>query len=188
MKSISKVICLAGLIDVTLACSFTSATPTPYPTYTPNPTYTPYPTDTTTPYPTYTLYPTYTSEASLTPTPSFPFALTSEKFHETDDLGPECDQELGSTWRVADWNDILAYTQAGNSIEGFVSTLSLKEETIYLLTYNGERWYRELRHYYIEFHNHNLPPGFLDHANIDNHYIDLGSWYGLEAQILCYRG
>jgi hypothetical protein len=187
MKSISKVISLAGLIAVTLACGMVSVVPTPYPTYTPNPTYTPYPTDTPTPYPTYTLYPTYTPEASLTPTPSFPFALTIKKYHETDNLESACGQELGSMWRIADWNDILAYSQAGNSIEGFVSALALKEITIYLVTNNGESWYSGQRHYYMEFHNHNLPSGFWSHADIDNHYIDLGSWYGLEAEILCYK-
>jgi hypothetical protein len=113
--------------------------------------------------------------------------LTIEKYHETENIESACGLDLGSMWQTADWNDILAYSQAGNSIEVFVSALALTENNIYWVTYNGEGWYSGQRHYYIEFHNHNLPNGFFSHADIDNHYIDLGSWYGLEAEILCYQ-
>jgi hypothetical protein len=114
--------------------------------------------------------------------------LTIEKYHETDNIESACGLELGSMWRLADWNDLLAYSQTGNSIEAFVSALALKKNTVYLITNNGERWYSRGRHYYIELHNHILPNGFFSHADIDNHYIDLGSWSGLNAEILCYKG
>jgi hypothetical protein len=113
--------------------------------------------------------------------------LTIEDYHETDNIESVCGLELGQMWQIADWNDILAYYQAGKSIESFVSTLALTENSIYLVTNNGERLYSGQRHYFIELHNHNLPNSFLSHADIDNHYIDLGSWYGLEAKVLCYK-
>lgn len=65
--------------------------------------------------------------------------------------------------------------------------IALTENTSYLVTNNGERWYSEQRHYFTEPHNHNLPDGWLSHADIGDHYIHLGFWHGLEAEILCYK-
>jgi hypothetical protein len=181
MKSISITLFIAVILAMMLACSTSGATPTAYPTYTSYPTYTQEPPPTPT-----IPAPTNTPEPSPTPTPTFPFALTDERFHETEDIGPVCALELDPRWRIADWNDILAYYQVGNSIEAFASTLALTEDNLYLVTYNGERWFNALRHYFIAFHNHNLPIGFLAHADIADHFIDLGSWHGLEAQVLCF--
>jgi len=128
-----------------------------------------------------------TQTAQAMPTPLFPFALTNKTYHETDDFSSACSQELGSSWRTADWNDFLQQSQAGNSIPDIISTLALEKNTPYLLTYNGEGWYDGQRHYFLEFHNHILPGGWLSHANIEDHYIDLGSWDGLDSQVLCAR-
>jgi hypothetical protein len=128
-----------------------------------------------------------TQTAQAVPTPAFPFSLTNKKYHETDDFSSACSDELGSQWRTADWNDFLLQSQAGNSITDVISTLALAKNTPYLLTYNGESWYNGQRHYFLEFHDHVLPGGWLSHANIDDHYIDLGSWYGLDSQVLCTR-
>jgi hypothetical protein len=119
---------------------------------------------------------------------SFPFALTGEKYHETDaGIESACSLELGSTWKTADWNDISAYSQGGNSIQDLVSTLVLSANTPYLVTYNEEGWFSTQRHYIFELHDHTLPRGWLSHQEIDDHYVDLGSWYGLDAQILCHK-
>jgi hypothetical protein len=128
-----------------------------------------------------------TQTAQAMPTPLFPFGLTNKKYHETDDFSSACSEELGSLWRTADWNDFLHHSQAGNSIPDLISTLALVKNTPYLLTYNGEGWYTGNRHYFLELHNHILPGGWLSHANIDDHYIDLGSWYGSDSQVLCTR-
>jgi hypothetical protein len=120
-------------------------------------------------------------------TAPFPFKLTTEKYQETDNIEFACGLEYGSDWRIADWTDISAYVQEGNSIETFVSTLALVERSSYLVTKDGERWYSGERHYFMEPHNHNLPDGWLSHADIDDHYIDLGSWHGIELEVLCYN-
>jgi hypothetical protein len=119
---------------------------------------------------------------------SFPFALTVEKYHETDNLEFACGLEQGSGWRMADWQDILDYAEGGGGIEALSSALGLQEDTSYFVSLDGQRWYSGERHYLIELHKHNLPDGWLSHADIDDHYLDLGSWYGLESQVLCTRG
>jgi hypothetical protein len=118
---------------------------------------------------------------------SFPFALTVAKYPETGDLGSACSLEFGSTWQIADWMDVIEYSQAGNSAEVIVSTLALTANNPYWVTYNEQGWFSAQRHYFLEFHNHILPGGFLAHEEIDNHYLDLGSWYGLQVPVLCHN-
>jgi len=36
-------------------------------------------------------------------------------------------------------------------------------------------------------HNHALPDGWLAHAELDDHYLDLGSWYDMEIPVLCIQ-
>ncbi len=155
----------------TLACQVLSS-PTPLPTYTPAPTYTP--------------YPTLTPESQNNGPGGFPFALTIKTFAETDEIEMACTEALGGGWRLADWLDIQAFFQAEGSLDAFLAAMS--GQTSFLLSFEGERWYSEQRHYFGEIHEHNLPDGWLSHADIDEHNIDLGSWYGLEAPLLCFLG
>ncbi|MCK4736013.1 MAG: hypothetical protein KAT65_26395, partial [Methanophagales archaeon] len=43
------------------------------------------------------------------------------------------------------------------------------------------------RHYFMTRHDHNCPGSFLVHDDIENHFIDLGSWYNLEMHVLCIK-
>jgi hypothetical protein len=36
----------------------------------------------------------------------------------------------------------------------------------------------------MERHDHAVPSGWLVHDNINNHFLDLGSWYGLRMRVL----
>jgi hypothetical protein len=128
-----------------------------------------------------------TQTAQAMPTAVFPFSLTTKLYHETDDFTLACSHKFGTQWRTADWNDFLLRSQAGNSIPDIISTLALVKNTPYLLLYDNEGWYTKQRHYFLEFHDHVLPSGWLSFANIDDHYIDLGSWYGMDAQVLCIK-
>jgi hypothetical protein len=177
MRRVGVLTAIFTLVAVTLACqSLSLGEPTPHPTYTPAPTYTP--------------FPTLTSEASDAGSQAavFPFALTRNTYAETDALENKCSLALGEGWRLADWQDIRDYVQAGNAIESFAAALALEANSPYLVTYQGERWHTEQRHYLIEWHDHNLPDGWLSHEDINRHYLDLGSWFDLEASLLCYRG
>lgn len=42
------------------------------------------------------------------------------------------------------------------------------------------------RHYFVGRHDHILPPGFLDHDNLNNHQLSLGSWHGRGGYAICY--
>lgn len=155
------------LVLVTLACqSLSSVEPTPYPTYTPYPTFTPIP------------------ETELESAP-FLFAATKSTYPETGEIVGACVEALGPGWRVADWNDISALAETDMPATAFVSELGDFEQL--WVTFNGEEWYSQQRHYFIEVHKGDLPEGWLSHADLQDHYLDLGSWYDLELSVLCYQ-
>ena len=139
-----------------------------------------------TPLPTYTPYPTYTPEPQSVGAGGFPFALTIKTFSETDEIEEACGKALGTNWRLADWLDIQDFYQAEGSLAVFKA--ALEGHTSFMLSFEGERWYSEQRHYFGEVHKHELPDGWLSHADIDDHFIDLGSWSGLDAPLLCFLG
>jgi len=173
MKRSTIIYPLLALSIAILACQVLStADPTPLPTYTPPPTYTP--------------YPTLTPESQSAGAGGFPFALTIKTFSETDEIEDACGEALGSEWRLADWLDIQDFYQTEGSLDAFIA--ALEGHTSFMLSFEGERWYSEQRHYFGEVHEHDLPDGWLSHADIDEHYIDLGSWSGLDAPLLCFLG
>jgi hypothetical protein len=102
----------------------------------------------------------------------FPFAATSSSVAHNADMEAAVIAELGPQYRVADWNDIVSYYDSG-------SDMSLLTEVITSRMWvyrNGAKYYSSSRHYFINLSNHSTPSGFLVHAHIDNHLIDLGSW------------
>jgi hypothetical protein len=112
------------------------------------------------------------------------YQLTEQTYLETEDLASKARAEFGSDYEICDWNDLLEDIA---EIENICNELGIEDREVAFVTHDGNRWYNEQRHYYIERHNHNKPIGFLSHADIDNHFIDLGSWYNIRMPILCIR-
>jgi len=55
-----------------------------------------------------------------------------------------------------------------------------------LVSKDGERFLEGTkRHCIAKWHGHNLPSYFWSHDDIDNHLIDLGSWYDMKEHVLC---
>jgi|GEM_PF-6537404 len=117
------------------------------------------------------------------------FKKTINNYSETDNLEQAVVNEFGSNYRIADWNDVVSYCQT-NSPEQFINNLNwqLGEENSFMVIWNGQHFYNNgTRHFYISRFDHNKPSHYLAHDNIDNHHIDLGSWYGLNMPILCVK-
>ena len=131
--------------------------------------------------------------------------VSYQKFHvvvhnldETEDLKAECKAHLGEGVRLADWNDILAYYQAGGSIADFITELKIPLEygnpedmeaipnTAYRISRNGELRWQGDRHYFFARHDHVKRADFLAHDDIDNYLLSLGSWFGKGGFALCY--
>ena len=141
-----------------------------------------------------------TAEPMLTPVVSYQkFHVVSHNLDETDDLKAECKKQLGAGVRLADWNDILAYHQAGGSMADFIAELEIPLEYLnpgdmepipnagYRISWNGElRWQNGNRHFFFARHDRIKRAGFLAHDNIDNYLLSLGSWFGTGGFALCY--
>ena len=141
-----------------------------------------------------------TAEPVLKPVVSYQkFHVVSHNLDETQDLKAECKKQLGAGVRLADWNDILAYHQAGGSMADFIAELEIPLEyvnpwdmqaipnTAYRISRDGELWWGNgNRHYFFARHDHVKRGDFLAHDHIDNYLLSLGSWFGTGGFALCY--
>ena len=126
------------------------------------------------------------------------FHVITHNLDETEDLKVECKAQLGEGVRLADWNDIVAYVEAGGSLDDFIEALKIQLEyvkpedmdpipnTSYRISMNGELHWAGDRHYFFARHDHKLRGDFLAHSNIDNYRLSLGSWFGTGGFALCY--
>ena len=126
------------------------------------------------------------------------FHVVAHNLDETGDLKAECENQLGPGLRLADWNDILAYSRVGGSMADFIAELKIPLEygnpgdmeaipnTGYRISRNGKLRWRGDRHYFFARHDHVKRADFLAHDNIDNYLLSLGSWFGKGGFALCY--
>ena len=114
------------------------------------------------------------------------FRVTRGVYGEKSDLTKAISDEFGPDYRLADWNDILKYT---DHIEEWADAIGLREgeEHSLLVSRNERRFWNGPRHYYISRFNGDKPPHYLAHDSIGKHYICLGSWYGIEYRVLAVR-
>ena len=130
------------------------------------------------------------------------FHVIAHDLDETENHDAACKGQLGSSVRLADWNDIVAYYNGGGSLPSFSEGLKLGVygEALaagelageYRLSANGASIWPDWqahgldRHYFLARHDHSRPDYFLAHADLDNHHLSLGSWYGRGGYALCY--
>ena len=130
------------------------------------------------------------------------FHVIAHDLDETQSHDGACKAQLGSSARLADWNDVVAYYDGGGSLPAFIAGLKLGVygEALtagqlaggYRLSANGHSVWPERqahgldRHYFVARHDHSRPDYFLAHADLDNHHLSLGSWYGQGGYALCY--
>jgi hypothetical protein len=111
--------------------------------------------------------------------PSFSFAcegfeITSGEYHYSDNLNDRIQNEFGSGYRVADWNDLKQIAD----LEGWLSCMSFSDNQRFMVTKNGESMYSSNRQYYVKYAADGDPGGsFLVHAQIGGKLF-LGSWDG----------
>jgi len=121
--------------------------------------------------------------ANATPSPTYPYALTSGTYAATDNLTTDCQAEFGSGAQVADWNDIKAqYGGSVAAIANFCNSIGLAVSNTSSFTdawvVNGTSAFFSgtTRHFLVERHNGTPVTSFLVHDTIQSNYLDLGSW------------
>ena len=108
------------------------------------------------------------------------FKVTPTKYSIYDDLDGVCKNTFGQNYRLADWNDIVTHYNNGAPPDDILA------EGHVFVSRNGDEFWSGDRHYIGSRNNHSPHPGYLSHANIDNHLFDLGSWYS-DYCVLCYN-
>lgn len=114
------------------------------------------------------------------------FKVTSRSYIDTADLDQAVKSEFGNDYKVADWNEIKAYS--GNDVQGWANSIGMNHNDYYFVTWNGQGfWNGGNRHYFITRFDGTVDPGYLVHDQIGNNLITLGSWYGDQERILAIR-
>ena len=99
------------------------------------------------------------------------FRITRAKANYPEEAVAAVQDEFGSEWRIADWNDLKEAWSAHED-----SITSVFEAGASIVTRNGEAQWGD-RTYFVEDHNGSKPSYFLAHDELGGHEISLGSWY-----------
>ncbi|MDE0399882.1 MAG: tetratricopeptide repeat protein [Candidatus Poribacteria bacterium] len=117
------------------------------------------------------------------------FHVIAHDLDEKGNLKAACKEKLGVGVRLADWNDLVAYHEAGGSLSELIANLKIPIEAPnspqYRISMNGKLLWQG-RHYFVARHDHTKREGFLAHDNIDGYHLTLGSWFGKGGFVLCY--
>jgi len=109
------------------------------------------------------------------------YVATPESYSEkTPNLDAVCISTFGSEYRLLDWNEITSGPE-------FIAATNMQPDEGFLVQWNGQRFFDQTRHFFMARHDHNPPGNFMIHADIDNSLLDLGSWYGINMRVACYR-
>ncbi|HBE40416.1 MAG TPA: hypothetical protein DDW27_04300 [Bacteroidales bacterium] len=109
--------------------------------------------------------------------------ISSGSYPETANLIEKIHSELGSNYSIGDWNDLKAIS----NIIVWISCMGLKEDQQFMITSNGNHFWSGSRHYFVHYSPDGKPfSSFLVHEQIGN-ILFLGSWYGLNLNILAKK-
>jgi len=114
------------------------------------------------------------------------FAVTQYDYGYRQNWQHAINNELGNEYRVADWNDLIAYYESGGNLSTLFRSLGISERESVFVTRNGASHFSNNRAYFASFHRHNRPPNYLDHDGLNRNEISLGSWDG-NRRILVIR-
>ena len=106
--------------------------------------------------------------------------LSSGQHSEKENLAEKIRIEFGNNYTVADWADLKSI----QNIDLWISCMGLKKGQTFMVTKNGNFKTDGTRQYYVHYSPSGLPySGFEVHDQISNKLF-LGSWYGLNQNIL----
>ena len=107
---------------------------------------------------------------------------TCDKYSETDNLIEAIQNEFGSNYTIADWNDL----ENISDINAWIICMGFPEDQSFMLTRDGNYFYSGNRQYFVRYSTDGVGSNWLIHDQIGDLY--LGSWYGLNYNILAING
>ena len=115
------------------------------------------------------------------------FLLTTAAYADTADFNAACRAEFGATAHLADWTELEAYFVGGGNMSALMADAFPANGSVARVMNAGATMWSSTRYYFVQRHDHVVPPSFAVHDNIDTNLLDLGSWYGYSWQVLCAR-
>jgi pimeloyl-ACP methyl ester carboxylesterase len=111
------------------------------------------------------------------------YRVTSQSYPDNSDWHAAVQAEFGQGWTVADWTDLK--TAFGTSMDHARSLAHLLSGEVTTqpggsayVTVGGQKIHSFDRHYFVTAHYQNKPSSYLDHDQLFNNMISLGSWPG----------
>lgn len=127
------------------------------------------------------------SKTGSVSSPDSGFLISTAKADQGADYNQTCIAEFGTDARIADWNDLVAYHSSGSDLSKVVSESGITSSNRdFWVTRSGRSQNYGRRDYFISYHNHNKPSHYGAHANLDNYFFSLGSWWGARS-VLCFN-
>merc|ERR1712012_562312 len=112
------------------------------------------------------------------------YAATETKVKNSEELIPFVMNEFGPDAKIADWSDLKANPGTKKECVAFLDAVGNP-----WVQFNGEEfWGPNCRRYFFERHNGSVPIGWLDHDNLHDHLVDLGSWFDHHRKVLVDLG
>jgi hypothetical protein len=100
-------------------------------------------------------------------------------YSSKDDVPGIVKQKLGPRASIADWEEIKKqFGGSEASLKAFCEKISLAPAGDAWVTQGGKQFWQEQRHYFIYRADRKLPDDFLQHDQMQNNFLLLGSWYG----------
>lgn len=113
------------------------------------------------------------------------YDYTEDGYDWNDDWDSICKQEFGSDAEVGDWNDLEdAYAEMGSDWTAWLDN-EMDWTGSYFLERNGDQYYSSDRAYFGSRHYGSVPSHYMQHDDIDNDEMSLGSWDSTGRQIFC---
>jgi murein DD-endopeptidase MepM/ murein hydrolase activator NlpD len=114
------------------------------------------------------------------------FMITSGRYSEKNNLDQMIVNEFGDSFRLADWKDIMTFSEKIQEWADSIGLVIDEGENALMVSNDGYRIWNS-RQFIISRFDHNKPKHYLSHDAINDDFVCLGSWYGLNMHILAVK-
>ncbi len=113
------------------------------------------------------------------------FGLSPTLAVDSEDLDRIARMSFGSKARMADWRTLV--TLFSGECEEFMDAIGLNHWETAFVACDGERIWKDNRHFLATRHSGNPRDYYLVHETLDSHQLDLGSWYQTRCKVLIQK-
>ena len=113
------------------------------------------------------------------------FGVSPTLATDSEDLDRIARMSFGSTSRMADWRVLKDMFEG--ECEEFMDAIGLKHWETAFVRCDGRRIWKDNRHFLVTRHSGTPRDYYLVHETMDDHQLDLGSWYQTSCTVLIQK-